>query len=238
MKTCPNCRAANLDSAVVCVSCSTPIGEVPMPGPLQQTPPEIPPDPDAIAAEKDARARRAVRAAIAIGGALVIGLVVLIVVLTRGDGFPDEIGGKPRITSDQAKELEDAIAEQDVQGLQLDMALYGAGDQPQIFVVIVRGTSDALGVAKDSPEFWDAFGKGFASGFASTSGGAVVNAKPLTREKDGVRYYCVGYAGVASGMSDGSMCVFVAEEIGLLVSTTYENPRDTITLAQEAAEAL
>jgi hypothetical protein len=34
------------------------------------------------------------------------------------------------------------------------------------------------------------------------------------------------------------MCIFVEEEMGLLLSTTFENPRDTVALAEEAAAAL
>lgn len=235
MKSCPVCRAANLASAVVCVSCGATLGEVPLPGPLQQTPPEIPPDPAAIEAAKARQTRRATIAAVAIGVALVIGIGLLVFALNRGDGFPDEIDGKPRITSEEAAEVEDLFESQEIQGLSMEIALYGTGDEPSVIVMVLNGMDDAFGAASGSEAFWQSFGKGFAQGFAATSGGSVVSGKPLTREIDGVRYFCVGVAGVAG---DGSLCMFLDEEVGLLLSTTYEDPADTIRLAEEAAAAL
>lgn len=242
MKTCPTCRAANLDSAVVCVRCSAMLGEPPMPGALTVMPEEpAPPSPDQIAQDKSRQARRAVIALVGMLAGLVVLVVLAISLLHRGDGFPDAIAGKPRIHTDALDEAAKQLEKITIEGMSVKVAFYGTGAQPSILVFTFHGNEDLLR-SVTSDQFFSSFGAGVATGFTTTSGDSETASKPVTASIDGVDYLCIGVAGALGApdgtLTRGSLCVFKKDSLGMLISMTYSDPHDAIGLAEQAAAAL
>jgi hypothetical protein len=236
MKTCPNCRSANLDSAVVCVTCGTTIGVAPIPAPLVEhdTPtPEAPPPPDAIASERKEAARRATVTAIVAGVILVVAIAGLVLFLGRGDGFPDSVGGKPRITGDEVDVMEDALKNFEVGGVTLKLAVYGTGGAPSIIVLQADGLPEQM-QAMSSEEFFKVVGPSTAAQVGATGTGKHSTA---TDTIDGVDYFCAALARPVGLTTNGSICVYRSDTLGVLISTTFGDPAVAIDLAREVADA-
>jgi hypothetical protein len=108
-----------------------------------------------------------------------VGVVVVLVVLAvagitllgghGGRSFPETLGGQPRATGDLADRVEKALGDYEMQGMTVDVALYGPEQEPSGMIMIIKGAPDALrNMSRD--EFFDTFSTGFASGFAGASG--------------------------------------------------------------------
>jgi hypothetical protein len=173
------------------------------------------------------------------GGALpvVAGAVVLVVAaaaaftfLRGGGGLPDELAGLPRSNSEIATQLEEALSGIEIMGVSFDVGFYGDGLEPQIVLMVFEGLPDELASAPS-----DMFFEGFASGFASTSGGATVGFDAaVQRTADGVDYMCAPVEGPESGV----VCLFRGEGVGMLVTQTTTDANAAVAIAQEAHAAV
>jgi hypothetical protein len=163
-----------------------------------------------------------------------VGVVVVLVVLAvagitllgghGGRSFPETLGGQPRATGDLADRVEKALGDYEMQGMTVDVALYGPEQEPSGMIMIIKGAPDALrNMSRD--EFFDTFSTGFASGFAGASGQQVDFTNGLKETRGSADYLCAASSATAGGTASGAVCVFRGEVLGVLfTSSTSDAP--------------
>ncbi len=207
-RTCPSCGAANPDSASFCWQCFTNFGppagarpggwgrgRAPTPpasGPGISPPPSFGiPAPQPFPSAPVAQETRSVWPRMVVGfvaAAVIAGAAVFLVGKLRGGvGFPESIIGIPRVHSpviDAA--IEQGKKRQGVDGMEMDMAVYGTDTLPRLFVLWVRAPGGT------DPE--EAF-RLFAQGASSTGNTAVQTTRMTTENVDGTDYICAPVTG-------------------------------------------
>jgi hypothetical protein len=175
-------------------------------------------------------------AALIAGGALVVLVVAGLAWLNRSDGFPETVGGKPRVHGDLIEKVEKGLESVEIAGMSFDVAFYGTGGEPSIVALLVRGAPDALG-SLTSDRFFAAFGPGVTQGLSAGVGAPIEGSAVVTRTIDGIDYLCIALAHPMGASTNGSLCVFRSDTLGLVISTTFSDPRDAVDLAREVAAA-
>lgn len=162
---------------------------------------------------------------------LMIGFVLFIALLGAavvyfltsggGGGFPEVLAGHPRSDSEIAKQVEEAFGSFDVQGMSIDVALYGEGTPVAMFM-----TLDGLpAAATDMPA--DVFFDGFAAGIAQQQGLGIDIGAGVRASANGADFLCVDApAGSLSGgfstggfgsAQGGAFCAFRGETVGIVM---------------------
>jgi hypothetical protein len=156
-------------------------------------------------------------------------------VLHRGDGFPDSIGGLPRLHSAVAKDYESSISRTQINGVRMQGAMYGVGDLPQLIVERFDGVPDAY-LQGSSSDFFDQA----ARGFEATSGATVDTANTVSQTIDSVAYECAAvHPSTTSGTSiNGALCMWKGADLGLLVTLRTSDPATAIADARSTYMAL
>jgi hypothetical protein len=235
-RTCPSCRSINLASAPACLNCGVRLApteppapeapQAPAPGGPPPAAGALPPEPPPLHAPPPRR--RSGAGLIAIVGA--IGVVVVAFVAVEvfggdGGGFPDRLAGFDRNRSEEVRQLEEALAGNDVLGVGLDAAVYGASSLPQIVVLSVDGLPSEVEDQSLSQLMDELRAGGLPAGVGT----------PAVATRDGVEYLCVG---VADPTRPGTLCVFRGDGFAILITFTTTDPNAAIAIAEEAAGAL
>jgi hypothetical protein len=258
-KTCPACRTVNTGSAVVCVRCGARIGE-PVPPPAAPAPPlgagtgDPPPNPVGTFAETlgsvpptwsslpPVPAPTPTRRPLLLVS-VVVALVVLAVAgvtLLGGHGapsFPDTLGGQPRATGGVADQVESALSDYKVQGMTVDVALYGPEQDPSVMLMLIEGAPDVV-KTMSRDEFFDTFSTGFASGFAGATGQRVDFTTGLKETRGDADYLCAASSATVGATSSGAVCVFRGDVLGVLLTSSTSDTHAAVDLAEEAYTAL
>lgn len=186
-RTCAGCGAANEQQAGFCWQCYAPFAPA-APPPRS---PSMPPTPGAgrpfapaqapVAAPSRSRGGTFLR----IGVGVVVAIVVSAVVrnmLTPTYHVPESLAGQPRIHTAAVQKYEQTMAEQgDKYDISFEAAVYGQGDQPDVFVVLANGHA-----AESTDEIFDDF-----LGGVESAGVSVDRAGAITGEHSGAEYRCV-----------------------------------------------
>jgi hypothetical protein len=157
--------------------------------------------------------------------ALIAAAVVVIGVLSvlGGDGtLPGEIDGLGRMDTAEASSYEDAMAAQHFGEVRMEGAMYGEGGRPMLVVGLVSHVPEAD--LQTSLEF--VFDQA-AGGFAGTSGGTVDSAGAVSTSVAGVDYRCARFevpGPMAGGGGQGSMCMWLADDLGFVVTFRTTDP--------------
>ena len=209
--TCPSCGGDNPKAAAFCWRCyasfssmtsepargtgtagigtagARPAGRVgvpPMPGPPPVPPPTTSGGSSAI-----------VRLGVGVLVALVVSFGVRSV-LSGGPSLPDTLAGTPRMTSQDAKDIEQEMIDY---GERYDMSVaagaYGTGVTPTFFVMLIDARSD-----EDTDDIFNGFVGGLTSGGASAESSAITSG-----ERDGLEYRCVP---VAAAQIQAAACMW------------------------------
>ncbi len=177
-------------------------------------PPVTPPDPERPGAWVEVPTplaspkRRSTGLLVAVVALVVAGLVAIVVV-TRGGGptIPDEVAGQPRITAGPTVEVLDAIGDLEVDGVSMDVAIYGTELAPAYMVMIVSGDigGDAGDMLGTLPE-----------GVFSDRNVSVDFSSSIRATVDGVGYVCAPAVGADLG-TEVTMCLFAGGDLGGIV---------------------
>lgn len=190
-RTCPGCAAENPFSASFCWRCYRTFEPVGASGVAWPSPPSRwPSGPSAQPATTDAtRPRRGLLAGVV---SITLGVVAVIAFVSLREprvSFPRSLSGLERISTPQTDAAVDSLrAATEADGLDADMAFYGAGAVPEAALMWVRGAQGAPG---GSSEVFETLADGFASGY----GGALVTSGHTERTTGGVTYLCAPVAG-------------------------------------------
>jgi hypothetical protein len=167
--------------------------------------------------------------------ALVVGGVVLFVT-SRGQGFPDQLGGYDRNRSDAVREIEDALGSIEVMGVTMDVAVYGSDVNPAVILFTIEGVPSEFG-DMGSDAFFSSFMEGFQGGYPGS--GEFDPSSVVQRSVDGVDYFCAAMGVVsAAGAQPTAICVFRGEVVGMLMVTTTSSPATALRLSEEAYGSL
>lgn len=161
-----------------------------------------------------------------IAAIVVLGAVAVFFLMGGGSALPDELAGHPRSESEIAKQLEEMFQGFEVQGMSLDVALYGESE-PVAIMMLFRGLPD---IATNVPS--DVFFDGFAAGFAQQQGLGIDPAAGVRASGNGADFLCVdvpaealtagglggfGNLGGFGAAQNGSFCVFKGDTIGMVM---------------------
>jgi len=187
-RTCASCGADNKPQAGFCWQCYAPFA------PARPTPeaPSLPPTPGAARSftpasspvpAPAARSRAGMVARIALG--VVVAIVVSTVVrnmLTPTYHVPDTLMGEPRLHTADTQQFEQSMADEgDKYDIKFESAVYGQGDQPDVFLVLANGHAQ-----ESADELFD----GFLSGIES-AGATVDRSRATTGHHGDADYRCV-----------------------------------------------
>ena len=158
--------------------------------------------------------RRTVAIAVAILGVIVVGVVVAIIV-SRGDGFPDRVLGYQRLHGGAAERAERVMESIRIDDLELNAAVYGEGGTPRLVAVIYGNYPAGVDI--------DVIVDGMARGM-KRSGGRVEKGSLEKTGGPGNRFACVEASGpgllVPGGPDEaGVACVFQGASTGLVITT-------------------
>ena len=200
--------------------------------------PPPPPRPDGVPIESPVEPR----AGSGRRGVLIAALVLLAVgavaavayVSGSGDGFPDSALGLERLQDEQAERAESAMEAIRIGDIEISVAVYGLGGEPQLLAATYANYPEAAKA--------EAIIRGAAAG-AEAQGGTVDESSLQTSEVDGTAYACMQGSGpgflIPGGPSDeGVMCVFRGDLVGLLVSTRTTEPNAGLADVRAFVEAL
>lgn len=267
-KACPQCKGANLASAVLCVTCGARLAgppQVPAPGlpqgPPDPSPPSTPAWPQPIAASPvdppappmppgatvqywgtptgsppvPRRRRSFLVPILGLVAAAVISVGVLSI-LDRGGSLPGEIDGLERIHSADASTFEDTMAAQGYGDITMEGGMYGEGDRP----LMVVGLISHLPQSELQAPLEFVFDQG-AGGFAGTSGGTVDSSGALSTNVAGVDYRCASFevpGPVAGAGGHGSMCMWLADDLGFIITFRTADPSAAFADVRSAYDAI
>jgi hypothetical protein len=167
---------------------------------------------------------------------LLVAAGALVVFLTQrgSDGFPDQALGYERLHTDAAERAERAVEDIRIGEIEIRVALYGIGEDPQLFAAVYDNYPGGIAVEEIM--------RGAADG-AETSGGEVDQASMQVSEANGYSFACMSGGGpgflVPGGPSQqGVMCVFQGEQVGVVVTTHTQEPTLGLSDVQTFVEAL
>jgi hypothetical protein len=167
---------------------------------------------------------------------LLVGVGALILFFTQGgsDDFPDRVLGYERLHNDVADRAERAMEGIEIGEIEIRVALYGSGDQPQLLAALYDNYPAGVEV--------DAIIQGAAAG-AEASGGDVDQESLQVIDSNGYSFACMSGGGpgflVPGGASQhGVLCVFLGEHVGLIVTTHTREPFLGLSDAQAFIDAL
>jgi hypothetical protein len=187
---CPSCGAENTTQAGFCWQCYAPFAPAAPTG-RPGTNPSMPPVPgmarplttEAVPAPARSRAGLIVRIALGVVIAIVVSAVVRNM-LTPTYHVPDSLAGQPRLHTEEAQRFEQAMTEQgDKYDISFESAVYGAGEQPDTFLVLANGRAE-----RSADELFDDFLSGVES-----AGVSVDRSRSVTGEHNGAEYRCVPF---------------------------------------------
>ena len=168
--------------------------------------------------------------------AILLLAVALVVFLTQGgsDGFPDSALGYERLHNEDADRAESAIEGIKIGDVEIRGAVYGSGDEPQLFAAVYENYPEGIDAG--------AIIQGAAGG-AEASGGEVDQGSLQSAESGGYSFACMSGGGpgflIPGGPSrQGVLCVFQGELVGVVVTTHTLNPTLGLADARAFVEAL
>ncbi|MGH2640236.1 MAG: hypothetical protein ACRDGO_00900 [Actinomycetota bacterium] len=162
--------------------------------------------------------------------------VALVIFLKPGgsDGFPDSALGYERLHDEDAQRAERAIEDIEIGDVEIRGAVYGRGDEPQLFAALYGNYPAGLDA--------EAIMQGAAGG-AEASGGEVDQGSLQAAGSGGYSFACMSGGGpgvlIPGGPSrQGVLCVFQGELVGVLVTTHTGNPTLGLADVRAFVEAL
>ena len=235
-RACPQCKSANLASAVLCVTCGARLAGPPpapappaaaMPLPPAATVPAMPPAANVQywgepgSAPPPPRRRSVLVPALALIAVVVIAIGV-VSTLHGGGTLPGEIGGLERMHTADASTFEDTMAAQRYGDIGMEGGMYGDGSRTVLVVGLVSNIPEAeLQAPLDF-----VFDQG-AQGFASSSGGTIDSSGAVSVTVAGVQYRCASFelpGPVSGGGGHGSLCMWQADDLGFLITFRTSDP--------------
>jgi hypothetical protein len=248
-RACPQCRSANLASAVLCVNCGARLADPPH-VPAQIPPPATAPGPSVAgrpappmptgaspqyggvpSALPPPRRRSILVPILGLVAAAVIAVGVLSILNRDGGSLPGEIDGLERINTADASSFEDTMAAQKYGEIRMEGGMYGDGGRPVLVVGLVRNLPQSQLQAPLEFVFDQA-----AGGFAGTSGGAIDSSGAVSATVAGVDYRCASFevpVPVSGGSGHGSICMWLADDLGFVI--TFRNPDPSAAFADVRA---
>lgn len=238
-RACPQCKSANLASAVLCVTCGARLAGPPpapapptvaTPEPPTAGPPPMPAMPPGAtvqywgqqgSAVPPPRRRSVLVPVLALVAAVVIAAGVAST-LHDGGSLPGEIDGLERMHTADAATFEDTMAAQKYGDIGMEGGMYGEGSRTVLVVGLVSNIpSSELQAPLDF-----VFDQG-AQGFASSSGGTVDSSGAVSVTVAGVQYRCASFelpGPVSGGGGHGSLCMWQADDLGFLITFRTSDP--------------
>lgn len=190
--TCAGCGADNKPQAPFCWQCYAPFAPA-APLPARSASPSMPPVPGVArpfglaptSAPVPVPTRSRAGMFVLIGVGIVTVIIISTVVrnmLTPTYHVPESLAGQPRLHTQEAQQFEQSMAEQgDKYDIAFESAVYGQGDQPDVFVVLANGRAE-----ESADELFDDF-----LGGVESTGVTVERSATVTGEHDGAQYRCV-----------------------------------------------
>ena len=174
---------------------------------------------------------------------VVAGSLVVAVLMNRGGSWwPDHIQAFSRLSTPEAKALEDEISAVRFGGLHAAAAMYGNADGiPEL--VVERFEGDVTGLAYVPI---DSFFQGAVGGMQGIGGDLVQidTSSTQTATVGGTDYECapaslnLGASVVGNGTRSGALCAWKGSTLGLLIAFDVDDPAQALTLAEATAAAL
>jgi hypothetical protein len=241
-RACPQCKSANLASAVLCVTCGARLaGPPPAPAPpadVTPLPPAVtgPPIPampsmppgatvqywgERGSAPPPARRRSVLVPVLALIAVVVIAVGV-VSTLHRGGSLPGEIDGLERMHTADASTFEDTMAAQRYGDIGMEGGMYGDGSR----TVLVVGLVSNIPQSELQAPLDFVFDQG-AQGFARSSGGTIDSSGAESVTVAGVQYRCASFelpGPVSGGGGHGSLCMWQADDLGFLITFRTSDP--------------
>lgn len=151
---------------------------------------------------------------------LLAAALVIFLMRSGSDGFPDSALGYERLHNEDAERAERAIEGTEIGDVEIRGAVYGTGDEPQLFAALYENYPAGLDA--------EAIVQGAAGG-AEATGGEVDQGSLRSARSGGYSFACMSGGGpgflIPGGPSrQGVLCVFQGELVGVLVTTHTGNP--------------
>jgi hypothetical protein len=165
---------------------------------------------------------------------LLAAALVIFLMRSGSDGFPDSALGYERLHNEDADRAERAVEDIRIGDVEIRGAVYGSGDEPQLFAALYENYPAGLDA--------EAIVQGAADG-AEASGGEVDQGSLQSAESGGYSFACMSGGGpgflIPGGPSrQGVLCVFRGELVGVLVTTHTGNPTLGLADVRAFVEAL
>jgi hypothetical protein len=149
------------------------------------------------------------------------------------DGFPDSALGYERVHNEDAERAERAIEGIEIGDVEIRGAVYGTGDEPQLFAALYENYPAGLDA--------EAIVQGAAGG-AEATGGEVDQGSLRSARSGGYSFACMsggpGFLIPGGPSRQGVLCVFLGELVGVLVTTHTGNPALGLEVVRAFVEAL
>jgi ribosomal protein L40E len=231
-RICAGCGAENTPTAGFCWQCYQPFAPAaPRQGGQRQTAPGMPPLPNVTAtvpAAASSRGRFSLVARIALG--IVVAIVVSTVVrnmLAPHYHVPDTLSGQSRLHTEMAQQFEQDMADQGAKyDIDFDSAVYGTGDQPDVFLVLASGRAE-----QSADELFNDFLTGIES-----AGVTIDRGKAVTGQHADADYRCVPI----SARITAAACIWREDRsVGMTLDATPESGdlTSTVFAAYDATHA-
>ena len=232
-RACPSCSADNPQNAEFCWQCYARFVPVPPApgagqplgwGPTGTPAPSMPVG--APAGQSSPRGGRVARIVVGVVVTLVVGAFVRNL-LAPDYHVPEAIGGRPRIHDATTDKFErDMIAEGDAEDLEIEAAAYGAGGQPDVLFILVRGKA-----AENTDELFSSFLDGIAS-----SGVTVDRNAASTGTHAGAEWRCLP---LAAGRLQAVACMWREDAtVGMTLDLSPAgDPSEALVSAYDATHA-
>lgn len=165
---------------------------------------------------------------------LLAAALVIFLMRSRSDGFPDSALGYERLHNEDAERAERAIEGIEIGDVEIRGAVYGTGDEPQLFAALYENYPTGLDA--------EAIVQGAADG-AEATGGEVDQGSSRSARSGGYSFACMsgggpGFLIPGDPSRQGVLCVFQGEVVGVLVTTHTGNPALGLEDARAFVEAL
>lgn len=240
-RACPQCKSANLASAVMCVTCGArlagpppapapPTAATPLPPMVTGTGPPVPAMPPGATVQywsepgtaSPPQRRRSVLVPVLALIAVVVIAVGVVSTLHRGGALPGEIDGLERLNTADATTFEDLMAAQRYGDIGMEGGMYGDGSR----TVLVVGLVSNIPPNELQAPLALVFDQG-AQGFATSSGGTIDSSGAVSVTVAGVQYRCASFelpGPVSGGGGHGSLCMWQADDVGFLITFRTSDP--------------
>jgi len=173
----------------------------------------------------------------------VAGSTVVAVVMNRGGPWwPDRIQGFSRLSTAEAKALEDEVSAMRFGNVRLAAAMYGdTNGNPELLVERFEGEVSGLASLPIDSLFQGAVG-----GMQGTAGDFVQvdTSSAQTASVGGTDYECapaslnLGTEVFGNGTHSGAVCAWKGTTVGLLIALDVGDPGQALTLTEATAAAL